>query len=75
MTWVVALVGLVGPLLGARFRRVGGDLPLPIVAEDWCPDSVHTVPYVAALAAQAGVEWSARLCSRLHPQNERGERR
>jgi hypothetical protein len=110
MTWVVPLVGLVGPLLGAafvpvawqsqvsvdapalfdrgqtmeqfvqtttrqreswirnvaaakidpgmveRFRRVGGDLRLLIVAEDWCPDSVHTVPYVAALAAQAGVD-------------------
>jgi hypothetical protein len=39
-----------------RFRRVGGDLRLLIVAEDWCPDSVHTVPYVAALAAQAGVD-------------------
>jgi hypothetical protein len=110
MTWVIALVGTVGPLLGAafvpvaaqsqaaldapvlfdrgqtmeqfvqtairqrdswirnvavakidprmveRFRRVGGDLRLLIVAEDWCPDSVHTVPYVAALAAQAGVD-------------------
>ena len=110
MTWVVALVGLVGPVLGAAFvpvalqsqvsvdapvlfdrgqtmeqfvqgtsrqreswirnvaaakidpgmverlRRVGRDLRLLIVAEDWCPDSVHTVPYVAALAAQAGVD-------------------
>ncbi len=41
---------------GQRFRRVGGDLRLLIVAEDWCPDSVHTVPYVAALAARAGVD-------------------
>jgi hypothetical protein len=38
-----------------RFRRAGKELRLLVVAEDWCPDSVHTVPYVAALAAQAGV--------------------
>src|SRR4029450_3093054 len=30
-------------------------LRLLIVVEDLCPDSVHTVPYVVALAAQAGV--------------------
>jgi Thioredoxin len=41
----------IDPGLVERFRRVGGDLRLLIVAEDWCPDSVHTVPYVAALAA------------------------
>jgi Thioredoxin len=48
--------GRFDPGVVERFRRVGGDLRLLIVAEDWCPDSVHTVPYVAALAAQAGVD-------------------
>ena len=46
----------VEPGMVERFRRAGRDLRLLIVAEDWCPDSVHTVPYVAALAAQAGVD-------------------
>jgi hypothetical protein len=44
------------PVMRDRFKRAGADLPLLIVAEDWCPDSVHTVPYVAALAAQASVD-------------------
>jgi Thioredoxin len=62
-----------------RFRRVGGDLRLLIVAEDWCPDSVHTVPYVAALAAQAGVDMrivdrgsGAAMMKRHPPPDGRG---
>ena len=39
-----------------RLTRVGSGLHLLVVAEDWCPDSVHTVPYLANLAAAAGVE-------------------
>ncbi len=39
-----------------RLKRVRSGLRLLIVAEDWCPDSVHTVPYIANLAAAAGVE-------------------
>jgi len=39
-----------------RLSRVGRGLRLLVVAEDWCPDSVHTVPYIANLAAAAGVE-------------------
>jgi hypothetical protein len=39
-----------------RLERVRSGLRLLIVAEDWCPDSVHTVPYIANLAAAAGVE-------------------
>ncbi len=39
-----------------RLKRVRSGLRMLIVAEDWCPDSVHTVPYIANLAAAAGVE-------------------
>jgi hypothetical protein len=39
-----------------RLRRVNAGLRFLIVAEDWCPDSVNTVPYVVRLGAMAGVE-------------------
>jgi hypothetical protein len=45
-----------------RLRRVSSGLRLLIVAEDWCPDSVNTVPYVVKLGAKAGVE--ARIVDR-----------
>jgi hypothetical protein len=38
-----------------RLKRVRSGLRILIVAEDWCADSVHTVPYLATLAAAAGV--------------------
>jgi hypothetical protein len=38
-----------------RFARAGDGLQLLVVAEDWCADSVNTIPYVAKLAAAAGV--------------------
>jgi Thioredoxin len=42
--------------LVARLKRVSSGLRFLIVAEDWCPDSVNTVPYVVRLGAMAGVE-------------------
>lgn len=39
-----------------RLTRAGKGLRLLIVAEDWCVDSAHIVPYVARLAAASGVE-------------------
>jgi hypothetical protein len=39
-----------------RLKRVREGLRVLIVAEDWCLDSVHTVPYIANLAAAAGVD-------------------
>jgi Thioredoxin len=39
-----------------RLKRAGRGLRLLIVAEDWCPDSVHTVPYVVNLATAAGID-------------------
>ena len=39
-----------------RLARAGRDLRLLVVAEDWCTDSANTIPYVARLAALAGVE-------------------
>lgn len=40
----------------SRLARVREGLRVLIVAEDWCVDSVHTVPYIAAAAAAAGIE-------------------
>jgi len=42
--------------LTARLRHSSRSLRLLIVAEDWCPDSVNTVPYIVKLADAAGVE-------------------
>ena len=39
-----------------RFTRAGDDLQLLILTADWCPDSQHSVPYIAKLASDAGVE-------------------
>jgi hypothetical protein len=39
-----------------RLKRVREGLRVLIVAEDWCVDSVHTVPYIANVAAGAGVD-------------------
>ena len=45
------------PELVARLARVSKGLQILAVAEDWCPDSVNTVPYLAALASRAGVDF------------------
>jgi hypothetical protein len=42
-------------VLVRRLMHARQGLQLLIVAEDWCPDSVNTVPFVAALADQAHV--------------------
>lgn len=39
-----------------RLTRVRDGLRFLIVAEDWCPDSVYTVPFIVNLAAAAGVD-------------------
>ncbi len=39
-----------------RLAAVGRHLRILVVAEDWCLDSANTVPYVAAMAAGAGVD-------------------
>jgi len=44
------------PALVQRLARAARDLRLLVVAEDWCTDSANTIPYVARLAALAGVE-------------------
>lgn len=38
-----------------RAKKVSRGLQLLVVAEDWCPDSAYSVPYVARLAQAAGV--------------------
>jgi hypothetical protein len=37
-----------------RLKHASEGLQFLIVAEDWCPDSVNTVPWIARLAASAG---------------------
>lgn len=46
----------VEPTLVERARAVGGAWRLLVVAVDACGDSMNTVPYVARLAAQAGID-------------------
>ena len=38
-----------------RAKAASPGLRLVIVAEDWCPDSAHTVPHVAGLARSSGI--------------------
>ena len=38
-----------------RAKKVSRGLQLLVVAEDWCPDSAYSVPYVARLAQAAGI--------------------
>jgi hypothetical protein len=42
--------------LATRLRKSSADLQFLVVAEDWCPDSVNTVPYVVKLADAAHIE-------------------
>ncbi len=46
----------VSPALVERLRKAGAGLRLLVVAEDWCTDSVNSVPYLGTLAAKAGVD-------------------
>ena len=45
----------IAPEIVERVERAGRGLRLVVVAEDWCPDSAYTVPYVARLAALARI--------------------
>lgn len=54
-TWQKNAARAVPPGLIDRFRRAGNDLRLLVITAEWCPDSVHSVPYIATLAASAGV--------------------
>jgi hypothetical protein len=38
-----------------RAKKASRGLQLLVVAEDWCPDSAYSVPYVARLAQSAGI--------------------
>ena len=39
-----------------RLKRAGDGLTILAVSIDTCSDSVHTIPYIANLAAQAGID-------------------
>lgn len=39
-----------------RLRKAGTGLRLLVVAEDWCSDSVNSIPYLGTLATKAGVD-------------------
>lgn len=42
--------------LAERLRKAGANLRLLVVAEDWCSDSVNSIPYLGSLAAKAGID-------------------
>ena len=53
----LAAEGTVAPEAVARARAVGGTWRILAVAEDWCGDSAHNIPYVAKLVEEVeGVE-------------------
>lgn len=39
-----------------RFKKAGAGLRVLVIAEDWCSDSVNSIPYLGTLATKAGVE-------------------
>lgn len=43
------------PVLTARLAAAGSGLEFLVVAEDWCTDSVNTLPFIARLAEAAHV--------------------
>jgi hypothetical protein len=45
--------GSVAPEMVERVRALGGEWRLLAIAEDWCSDSVSTIPFLALLAEQA----------------------
>ncbi len=47
-----------------RLKRVSKGLRILVVAEDWCPDSANTLPYIAALTSRAHV--NVRIVDRTH---------
>jgi hypothetical protein len=49
--------GSVSPDAVARLKNVGGNWRLLSLSEDWCGDAVSTLPVVARLAEQAGVDF------------------
>lgn len=53
-----------------RARAVGGSWKLLVVAVDACGDSMNTVPYVARLASQAGVDLRIVLPAAGRPVQE-----
>jgi len=46
----------VSAVLIGRFRKAGSELRLLVIAEDWCSDSVNSIPYLGTLAAKASVD-------------------
>jgi hypothetical protein len=54
--WIKAQSGVtVPPELAHRARVASRGLWLVVVAEDWCPDSAYTLPFVARLAEASGI--------------------
>ena len=45
----------VPPDFAERAAKASRGLQLLVVAEDWCPDSAYSIPYVARLAQSAGI--------------------
>ena len=54
--WIRNAGRQVSPALVDRMRAAGTGLRVLVVAEDWCNDSVNSIPYLGTLAGKAGVE-------------------
>lgn len=54
--WVKNAGREVSAALVDRLRKAGSGLKILVIAEDWCSDSVNSVPYLGTLAGKAGVD-------------------
>jgi hypothetical protein len=55
-TWVRNAGRAVPDELVDRLKKAGAGLRLLVVAEDWCSDSVNSIPYLGTLATKAGID-------------------
>jgi hypothetical protein len=55
-TWVRNGGRDVSPALVERLKKVSAGLKLLVVAEDWCSDSVNSIPYLGTLTSRSGTD-------------------
>lgn len=55
-TWLRNAGREVSAAYADRLRKAGAGLQLLVIAEDWCADSVNSIPYLGTLSAKAGID-------------------
>lgn len=55
-TWVRNAGRDVSPALVERLKKVSTGLKLLVIAEDWCSDSVNSIPYLGTLTSKSGTD-------------------